>query len=179
MLASKKNINGTDGAKLYPGLNNLWHVVYTKPRSEKKVLERFQEADFEAYCPLQKVKKVWTDRKKWIEEPIFKSYCFVKINTNQFQEIREIQGVVNFVYWLKKPAIIRDEEIEELKNLFSKHAIKSVSLRDIKVNQEIIIKRGILSREKGVVKKIFKNTITVEIRALNIKVSLHKSDLGD
>jgi transcription antitermination factor NusG len=177
MLDSKKILNGTDGAKLYSALENSWYVVYTKPRSEKKVLGRLQEAEFEAYCPLQKVKKIWTDRKKWIEEPIFKSYCFVRIKHNQFQDIREIQGIVNFVYWLKKPAIIRDEEIDELKNLFSKHPIKSIQHREVKLDQEVTIKRGILSNEKAIVKKIFKNTITVEIKALNIKIALNKNDI--
>ena len=57
-----------------------WFAVYTKSRNEKKVYERLIDEGYEAYLPLQKRLKQWSDRKKWVEEPLLRSYVFVKIN---------------------------------------------------------------------------------------------------
>ena len=59
--------------------NACWHVLYTKPRNEKKVAERLSGAGYTVYCPLQKVRRQWSDRVKVVEEPLFKGYLFIKI----------------------------------------------------------------------------------------------------
>ena len=56
-----------------------WCVLYTKPRNEKKVAERLTGAGYTVYCPLQKVRRQWSDRVKVVEEPLFKGYLFIKI----------------------------------------------------------------------------------------------------
>ena len=177
MLASKKIINGTDEAKLckLPVLN--WYVIYTKPRSEKKVYERLIQGGIEAFCPIQKVRRIWTDRNVTIEEPVFKSYCFVRVYDDKLYLVREIYGVVNFVYWLRKPAIVRDVEIETLQNLLSKHSIKAVSTIVLKVGDNVKVKSGTFYKQQAVVQKIFKNTITVELKALNLKISFDKTNV--
>jgi transcriptional antiterminator RfaH len=175
MLDSKKNFDGTDEAKLCKELNTNWFVVYTKPRSEKKVLERLTAEGYEAYCPMQKVRKNWTDRKKWIEEPIFKSYCFVRADEHNLATVREVQGVVNFVYWLKKPALVRDHEIDTLKNMFSTYPIKAISQIVIKVGDAVKVRTGTFYNYRGVVKKIFKKTIILELPALKLKIALDKA----
>ena len=57
--------------------NSIWYVLYTKPKNEKKVYEKLTLQGFECYCPCQRTLKQWSDREKWVEEPIFKSYIFV------------------------------------------------------------------------------------------------------
>ena len=56
-----------------------WYVIYTKSRYEKAVSEKLALSGIEVYCPLLKRKKLWSDRWKWVEEPLFRSYCFVHI----------------------------------------------------------------------------------------------------
>ena len=60
-----------------------WHVLYTKPRNEKKVAERLSGAGDTVYCPLQKVRRQWSDRLKVIEEPLFKGYAFIHIEDHK------------------------------------------------------------------------------------------------
>ncbi len=55
-----------------------WYAIYTKPRWEKKVHHLLSEKGLEAYCPLNKVTRKWSDRMKTVEEPLFKSYVFVQ-----------------------------------------------------------------------------------------------------
>ena len=70
----------------------LWYVLYTKHRNEKKVAQRLSEAGYTVYCPLQKVRRQWSDRTKVVEEPLFKSYLFIQI-----EESRPRRGL--FLSW--------------------------------------------------------------------------------
>src|ERR1700712_1703924 len=95
--------------------NNLtWYAVYTKPRWEKKVAGILEENGIEYYCPLNKVVKQWSDRKKVVMEPIFKSYVFVRVPEKEKWDLRKIVGIINFVYWLGKPARIKDDDIHTI-----------------------------------------------------------------
>ena len=88
-----------------------WFALYTKPRWEKKVNQLLIDKGVECYCPLNKVKRKWSDRTKTLEEPLFKSYVFVKVTEEERTKVRLTNGVVNFVYWNGKPAIVREKEI--------------------------------------------------------------------
>ena len=73
---------------------------------------RLREEGIEAYCPVNKQEKQWSDRRKVTEEPLFRSYVFVNIDlASQSSAVRRTLGVVNFLYWLNKPAVIQDDEI--------------------------------------------------------------------
>src|SRR3569832_1099930 len=92
-----------------------WYAIYTRPRWEKKVNNLLSQKGIEVYCPLNKIRRKWSDRIKTIEEPLFKSYVFVKVNDEDRTSVRMTNGVVNFVYWNGKPAIIREKEIQTIK----------------------------------------------------------------
>src|SRR6185369_1134152 len=98
-----------------------WFAVYTKPRWEKKVSVFFTERGIESYCPLNKVHKQWSDRVKLVEEPLFKSYVFVHIPKNGQAAVRLVNGVLNFVYWLGKPAVIKQVEIDRIKRFLNEY----------------------------------------------------------
>src|SRR5258708_3075596 len=104
-----------------PGYKMNWYAVYTKPRWEKKVSEQLAKGGIEAYCPLNKVRKKWSDRVKWVEEPLFKSYVFVRVKEAEQTQVRLFNGVVNFVYWLGKPAMVKDKEIEIIRQFLNDH----------------------------------------------------------
>lgn len=92
-----------------------WYVLYTKPRAEKQVAQRIVELGVEMYLPLHKVKRKWSDRVKIVEVPLFNSYIFVKVAQSQLQSLSVINGVSRIVYYLRKPAVVRDAEIEAIK----------------------------------------------------------------
>ena len=77
-----------------------WYVVYTRPRWEKKVSGILMSRGIEYYCPLNKVMKQWSDRKKIVLEPLFKGYVFIKIPESLKWEVKSVEGVLNYVYWL-------------------------------------------------------------------------------
>lgn len=95
----------------------MWHVLYTRARSEKKVNEYLERRGFTTYLPLQKVRKQWSDRKKWVQEPLFRSYLFVKILRKEYFDVLMAPGAVKYVYFEGKPAIVPEKQINDLRQL--------------------------------------------------------------
>lgn len=125
---------------------------------------RLQQAGIEAYCPVNKREKQWSDRKKITEEPLFRSYVFVNIDLDQQGSIvRRTLGVVNFVYWLNKPAVIQDDEILAIQQFLSEHAAVEVFGNTLQVGDFITIDAGALKGQKAEVVGV-KNRHEVRLR---------------
>jgi transcription antitermination factor NusG len=130
------------------------------------------DAGIESYCPLNKVLRRWSDRVKKVEEPLFKSYVFVHIIPKQKQTVLEVEGVVNFVYWLGKPAIIRDNEIAEIKHFMGEHESVSVVpiARNIMPGQRLRVTSGILMHQEAVALRVYNKTVEVLIESIGLKL---------
>src|ERR1700749_2351257 len=95
-----------------PGTGNLkWYPVYTHPRTEKKAAAALLAKGIITYLPLQRQLKQWSDRKKWIEEPLIKSYLFVKITEHQQADVLMTKGIARFIYFSNKVATMPDKQI--------------------------------------------------------------------
>ncbi|HEV2353640.1 MAG TPA: UpxY family transcription antiterminator [Puia sp.] len=156
-----------------------WYAVYTKPRWEKKVYSRLVENGFEAYCPLNRVRKKWSDRLKWVEEPLFKSYVFVKAEEEELAAVRMVNGVVNFVYWLGKPAIIRNKEIEVIHKFLSEYDEVQVVPVELRTESRITILQGALMDKKATVIKVLNNKVRVVIESIgySLVATIDKSNV--
>jgi transcription antitermination factor NusG len=94
-----------------------WYAVYTKSRSEKKLAGRLNEKGIEAYVPLRKTLKQWSDRKKYVVEPLISSYVFVNIALKDYYEVLNTVGAVRYIWFSGKPATIPAKQIQLLKML--------------------------------------------------------------
>ena len=144
-------------------ITKKWLVVYTKPRWEKKVHTALLKKGIEAYCPLNKVRRKWSDRMKTIEEPLFKSYVFVKVEVKEMTDVRFVDGVLNYVYWNGKPAIVREEEIVEIKKFLSEYEDVEVSSIELKPADAVVLNTGVMMGATGRVMRVMGNN-TVEVR---------------
>lgn len=149
--------------------SKLWFAVYTKPRCEKKVNGLLVRKGIESWCPLQKVERQWSDRKKIIEDPLFKSYVFVKIKEEERVAVLQTDGVLNYVYFLGKPAVIKENEIDIIKAfLLEKDAKISIrSSAGFKEEDKVIISHGIFMDNVGVVVKTAPKKIYVRLESLD------------
>lgn len=100
-------------------LQKKWYALYVSSRAEKKVMETLLQKGVEAFVPLTKTMKQWSDRKKMVEIPLMNGYVFVNILPSENELTLQTRGVVNFVRIEKKQAVVRNEEIERLKQLVS------------------------------------------------------------
>lgn len=159
--------------------NKKWHAVYTKPRWEKKVFSLLVEKGIVSYCPLNKTRRRWSDRYKIINEPLFKSYVFVKAGDDEMKEVRMIPGVVNFVYWNSKPAVIREEEINIIKKFLNEYDFVLAEPVQLMPNQRIKIMNGILMDEEAIVIRAEKNKVQVVLNSLGFRLtaSVNKNEI--
>jgi transcription antitermination factor NusG len=143
-----------------------WYVVYTRPRWEKKVAELLSRKDIENYCPLNKVQKQWHDRKKIISEPLFTSYVFVQASSIQMNAVRETNGIINFVYWLGKPAVIRKEEIEAIRDFVNEYKNIQLEKTRVNINDQVKIVYGPLINMEGRVLEVSNRTVKIYLPSL-------------
>src|SRR5215212_8425986 len=102
-------------------MEKQWYAVYTKPKSEKKVSEILSRKKIENYLPLNRIIIDWEGNKKITNEPLFASYIFVLANHKHLSQLRKIPGIVNLVYWLGKPVVIDESEINMIKSFLNDH----------------------------------------------------------
>jgi transcription antitermination factor NusG len=145
-----------------------WYVLYTKPRWEKKINAVLTRKGIESWCPLQKVERQWSDRKKVIEDPLFKSYVFVHIEDDERFNVLNTEGVLNFVYHVNKPAVVRDEEIEIIRSYLLQYDAKITveSTEAFEVNTKIRVKKGIFMDMEGTVIKSSKRKVFVSLESI-------------
>lgn len=147
-------------------------AIYTKPRSEKKVAERLSQAGLEIYCPLETTIRQWSDRKKKVSVPIFPSYVFLRILESDRKYVLMDPGVLNFVFWQGRPAIIRDEEIEAIKTFHSSDEIDSMRIEAYHIGDVVDITSGSFRGMKGLVHEIGKKTVTFLVESLGVSIKL-------
>jgi transcription antitermination factor NusG len=94
-----------------------WIAVYTKPRHEKTVLNQFEEKGISSYLPLIRQKHRWSDRMKWVETPIFKSYIFAHVELKDNLEVLQTRGVHHIVKFQNKIAVIPEIQITNLRKI--------------------------------------------------------------
>lgn len=147
-----------------------WYAIYTLPRWEKKTSGLLIKKQIESYCPLRKVLRQWADRKKLIFEPIFTSYVFVHVCDTQFNIIRETPGVLNFVYWCGKPAIIKDHEIDTIKKFFNDCPFAKSLQGPIDINDEVRITRGPFMMKEGLVREVKNYSVKIFLPSIGLSM---------
>ncbi len=96
-----------------------WYIWYTQPRVEKKVKKRLEAEDIEVFLPLTKQLRQWSDRKKWVEVPLFRGYIFTKVSPRRFQEVYYTTGIVTYIRFEGEPAIMSEDEIHLIQQLIT------------------------------------------------------------
>jgi transcription antitermination factor NusG len=147
-------------------LTRRWYAIYTRPRWEKKVNLLLKEKGVESYCPLNRIKRKWSDRLKTIEEPLFKSYVFVKVGDGEKTIVRMTTGVINFVYWNKKPAVVKEREIQTIKRFLDEYENIEVYPKALKLNDRVRITAGSLMDHEGKVLDLRHKAAKVAIDSL-------------
>jgi transcription antitermination factor NusG len=157
-----------------------WLAVYTQPRWEKKVNRLLEAKQITAYCPMNLFYRKWSDRMKKVEEPLFKSYVFVQVTEAEQSAVRMTPGVINFVYWLGKPAVIKPNEIEAIRRFMNEfEAVETLSLRELQPGDHVIIDAGLMMNRKATVLKTDNRYAELAIESLGylLRAKVDKSKL--
>ena len=152
-----------------------WYALYTKPRNEQKVAQKLQALGIIAYCPLVLISKQWSDRKKKVLVPLLPSYVFVQIEEQNRKDVFQVGGVVQYVFWLGKPAIIKPNEIEALKQqLDSSIPVVHFEMTTWRSNETIQITEGVFKGQDAIVDKISTNKVRLLLKSLNMYITIER-----
>lgn len=148
-----------------------WYVLYTKPRNEKKVAQLLTEKGIKVYCPVREEVRQWSDRKKKIFEPVFRSYIFVHLADYKQDnvEVLTTPGTVRFLWWNSKPGIVYDFEIQAIRDFLNNYKNAEIVV-DVKEGQRVMIKEGPLRETTGIVMNIKKNMATLYLKSLGLNL---------
>jgi transcription antitermination factor NusG len=150
-----------------------WYVLYTKPRQEKKVADSLNAIGISAYCPMVTVVKQWSDRKKKVQIPLINSYVFVNIENFNRDKVFIVHGIVRYLFWLGKPAVVRAIEIEALKKSLE-GIVASFEVSAIQKDAIYKIPEGPFQGFEGIVKNVNSTTIQLLLVDLGFLVTLKK-----
>ena len=152
-----------------------WFAIYTRPKNEKKVTEQLIKLGIDAYCPMVTQMKQWSDRKKKVESPLISSYVFVNLPEKERNTVFEVHGIVRYLYWLGKPAIIQDQEIALLKESL-KGILTSVEVEGIQPGDSLTITKGPFQGKEGIVSQVEKNKIRLVLKELGVLVTISRAE---
>jgi len=127
-----------------------WYVATTMPRAEKKVGMRLTALGYENLVPMHKQLRTWSDRKKFVEMPLFSSYAFVHTTERLRSDTFKAGGIVRYLSLNGQPAILRPHEIERIKKLCDFEGDIIITGSATKVNDEVIINAGVLCGIRGI-----------------------------
>ena len=150
-----------------------WYALYTKPRKEQKVAQQLEELGFVVYLPLKVEVKQWSDRKKKVISPLFSSYVFIQIEESKRSDVFVIDGVLNYVFWLGKPAVIRNNEIELMRHEIEKPN-REVFVERLTPGEQIKLKEGVFKGQEAFVEYLSNHKAHLILPHLGIKLVINK-----
>jgi transcriptional antiterminator RfaH len=148
-----------------------WYVLYTKPRNEKKVAKLLAEKGIEVYCPLTEEIRQWSDRKKKIQEPVFRSYIFVSLHNYKEENVIVLTtpGAVRFLWWTGKPGVVRAQEIQAIRDFLDNYKNAEITV-EIAKGQTVVIKEGPLKDNRGQVLSVKKNMAILHLKSMGLNL---------
>ena len=151
-----------------------WFVLYTKSNYELKVAQGINTLGINAYCPTFTQIKYYSDRKKKVQKPLLPSYVLVQLSEQDRPNVFSIPGVVRYLFWLGKPAVVQEEEIELLRNNL-KGVFDDAKISKLSIGKEYTIPSGPLKGQTGTVLDVLKNKLRLELPSLGLFVTLSKA----
>lgn len=151
-----------------------WFVLQTKPRNEKVVHKQVEMKGVEVFTPLTEKIRIWSDRKKKIEVPLFSGYVFVHGDEEErLRAISNTSGAIRYLFYEKRPAVVSDREIELIKQSIKEPEKVSIEEKKIKKGDLILVSHGIFKGMKGYVNEFRGNyRLTVNLEELSYSFSI-------
>jgi transcription antitermination factor NusG len=155
-----------------------WFALHTKPRNELKVCEKLQSIGVNAYAPSFIDVRQWSDRKKKIRVPYFPSYVFVNLAERNRNVVFCHPGVLRYVFWQGKPAIIRDAELEMIREYLDGKGKQDVMVEKFRVGDAVVLMRGALKNTQAFIEQLNTARARLILPALGYKITVRTSDLA-
>ena len=155
-----------------------WYAVYVKSRYEKKTSKLLEDRHIEVYLPLLNRLKQWSDRKKMVEEPLFKSYIFVRTDLKNYYDILNTPGIVRFVGFEGKPVPVPDNQIVAVRQFVGEYD-DSCSIDELQALREGQLVEIVYGEMRGLVGRLVslqgKQRLVVDIESVGQSIPINIS----
>ena len=148
-----------------------WYVLYTKPNKEKKVLSQLTELGITVFCPMATKIRQWSDRKKKIEVPLISRIIFIQCSESDRNKVFNISGTSHYLFWLGKPAVVKNSEIETIKECLK----GDISEVNVKIGDPYILESNGFNGQEGTIHEVSKNRIQLILKELGIKITITRN----
>lgn len=159
-----------------------WYVMQTKPRNEQLVYKQIQQKGIETFLPLVEKIRIWTDRKKKIQVPLFSGYVFVHANGEErIKAITNTSGALRYIFYDNHPAVVKENEIELIKQALLDPEKISIEDKKIKKGDLILVTRGIFKGMKGFVNEFrgkYKLTVNLDELSYSFSIILNSNEVN-
>ena len=156
-----------------------WYVLYTKSRTEIKTAGRLNDLGFEIYCPVITELHQWSDRKKKVIVPLFKSYVFVRMEQKNCNLVFDVPGVVSYLFWLGKRAIVKDEEIKVIRQWLDIDGVDEAKIEALSAGVRITISKGAFKDQKAIIEEVGKKSMRLILPKLGCVLQVKISEVLD
>lgn len=154
-----------------------WYVIRTKPQHEIKSAQILEKSGIEVFCPVITEIRQWSDRKKKVIVPLFRSYVFVNLEEKERNKVFEAPGVSGYMQWLNKPAIAKDEEIEAIKSWLNNDKLGDFEVETLKPGDVVEIKNGKMANKKAIIKEVGKRKLKLILNDLGWTLTANVQDV--
>jgi len=158
-----------------------WHVVVTRSRFEKKSNTILMQNGFDTYLPLTREFVQWSDRKKWVEKPLFPGYLFVKFNSKERYNVLCVNGIAKIVHFENQDCVIDEKLIDSIRELLKNQSKPQlIEELNIEIGEEVIIKQGPFKGMAGKLAQLNGKTkvlVTIEAIGQGILLELKGNDI--
>ncbi len=104
---------------------------------------------FAVFLPLQTVLRQWSDRKKKVEEPLFKGYLFVECSEKELFRICAVPGIVAPVKIAGRCGYLRPDEKEGIERLLATGVYAEAVQLDLREGDCVEITEGPMKGLQG------------------------------
>ena len=154
-------------------MNKQWIAVRSKPRAEKVAFEQLVKKSIETYLPLVKKRRKWSDRKKWVELPLFSSYLFAKIELKESIYVLQTHGVSTIVRFNGNIAVIGNEVIDAIR-MALEGGYELEPTEYFTVGDDVKVIEGPMKGAQGIVSRLKgKDRLIIKIDALQQAIAIH------
>ena len=153
-----------------------WYALYTKPRKEQKVAQQLEQLGFTVYLPMKTETRQWSDRKKKVVVPLFSSYVFIQIEESKRADVFIIDGILNYVFWLNKPALIRDDEMELMRNTIDQPH-HEVFVDTLQQGEMVELQQGVFKGQKALIEQVSNTKMHMYLPSIGVKLIINKNSL--
>jgi transcription antitermination factor NusG len=150
-----------------------WFVIYTRAQQELKIAKELSNLGITSYCPTVNLIINYSDRKKKVRKPLLSSYIMVKLNESERNRVFLCTGVVRYLFFLGKPAVVPSSEIELMQNHLN-GVYQEIQTTSLSVGQTHMIKQGPFSGHSGEVVQSNKTRVKIELESLGMFITLRK-----